>query len=118
MKHFEPCQLFDEINDVTSKWLSKTEDDNDATLLRLLSCIVPSASATQRVHIETLLKKQLLLNNNFPQLCFGPLYNIITNLKTTDKYICDVYWSNVLIWLRSCKHPNRETHKLLRICSR
>jgi hypothetical protein len=118
VKQFEPYQLFEEINQVTSKWLSKAEVDADVTVLRLLSCIVPSSSPSRRKHIEGLLKKQFVLNNNFSQLCIGPLFNIIRNLKTSDVHLCDVYWSSVVDWLSSDNSSLREHHKLLRICNR
>lgn len=118
MKQFEPHQLFEEIHHVTSKWLSKTDVDADVTVLRLLSCIVPSSSPSRRKHIEALLKKQFLINNNFSQLCIGPLFNIIRNLKTSDVHLCDAYWSNVVDWLNSGNPSLREHHKLLRLCSR
>lgn len=103
---------------MTSKWLTKVDVDTDITVLRLLSCIVPSTSTSRRKHIELLLKKQFLLNYNFSQICMGPLYNIIRNLKTSDEYICNAYWSNVLNWLNTGKPSLRECHKLLRICNR
>lgn len=117
VKQFEPYQLFEEIHHVTSKWLSKAEVNADVTVLRLLSCIVPSSSPSRRKHIETLLRKQFLINNNFSHLCIGPLFNIIRNLKTSDVYLCNAYWSSVVDWLSS-GNSLREHHKLLRICSR
>lgn len=117
MKQSEPYQLFEEIISVTSKWLSKADVDSDVTVLRLLSCIVHPSSVTRRKHIEELLKKQFLLNNNFSHL-FGPLFNIIRNLKTSDEYICNSYWSSLLDLLNSGKPSLREHHKLLRICNR
>ncbi|CAI6366545.1 unnamed protein product [Macrosiphum euphorbiae] len=118
VKQSEPYQLFEEIHNETSKWLSKADVDTDITVLRLLSCIVPSSSASRRKHIESLLRKQFLLNNSFSQLCIGPLFNIIRNLKTSDLHICNAYWSSVLDWLISGKPLIREHHKLLRICNR
>jgi len=118
VKQSEPYQLFEEIHNETSKWLSKADVDTDITVLRLLSCIVPSSSASRRKHIESLLRKQFLLNNSFSQLCIGPLFNIIRNLKTSDLHICNTYWSSVLNWLISGKPSIREHHKLLRICNR
>ncbi|XP_022168362.1 FAST kinase domain-containing protein 1, mitochondrial isoform X1 [Myzus persicae] len=118
VKQSELYQLFEEIHNETSKWLSKADVDTDITVLRLLSCIVPSSSASRRKHIESLLRKQFLLNNTFSQLCIGPLFNIIRNLKTSDVQICNAYWSSVLDWLISGKPSIREHHKLLRICNR
>lgn len=117
MKQFEPYQLFEEINNVTYRWLSRAEVDTDITVLRLLSCIIPSSSAPQRKLIEMLLRKQFLQNDSFPKLCIGPLFNIIRNLKTSDTNICDAYWSSVLNWL-STANSTQESHKLLRICNR
>lgn len=118
LKQYEPLQLFKEINVVSSKWLSKSDDGNDITLLHLLSFIIPYSSASRRIHIEALLKKQFLIDNSFPQLCIGPLYNIIRNLKTSDKQICDAYWSNILYWLKTGKPHNQKYHRLLRVCNR
>lgn len=118
MKQFEPDQLFEEIHLVTSKWLSKVEVDTDITVLRLLSCIVPSSSGSRRKHVETLLRQQFSMNRSFSHLCIGPLFNIIRNLKTSDVQICDAYWLSVLDWLISGKPSLREVHKLLRICNR
>lgn len=117
MKQCEPYQLFEEIYSVTSKWLSKTDIDTDITVLRLLSCVVHSSSISRRKRVELLLKKQILPNNNFYHL-FGPLYNILKNLKTSDQQICNFYWSNVLDVLSSDKLLLKEHHKLLRICNR
>lgn len=117
LKQFEPYQLFEEIYNVTSKWLSKVDIDTDVTLLRLLSCIVPSSSVSRRKHVEALLRKQFLLNNHFSKFSIGPLFNIIRNLKTSDVQICDDYWSSVLDWLNSGKFL-RSDHRLLRICNR
>lgn len=118
MKQFEPYQIFEEIYNVTSKWLTKIDVDTDITALRLLSCVVPSSSNMRRKNIETLLKKQFILNYSFSEICIGPLYNIIKNLKTSDKHICNAYWSSVLNWLNTGKPSFRECHKLLRICNR
>lgn len=118
MKQYEPYQLFEEIHNVTSKWLSKIDVDTNITELRLLSCIVPTSSASRRRHIECLLRKQFLLNNNFSKLSIGPLFNIIRNLKTSDVHICNAYWSSVLYWLNSAKPSLRDNHSLLRICNR
>lgn len=118
LKQFEPYQLFQEIHLVTSEWLSKIEVDTDITMLRLLSCIVPSSSGSRRKHIETILRQQFLKNKDFSHLCIGPLFNIIRNLKTSDLQICNAYWSSVLDWLNSGKPSLREIHKLLRICNR
>ncbi|VVC40572.1 RAP domain,FAST kinase-like protein, subdomain 2 [Cinara cedri] len=118
LKQFEPYQLFEEIYNVTSKWLTKVDVDTDITVLRLLSCIVPSFNTTRKKYIETLLRKQFILNYNFSQICMGPLYNIIRNLKTSDEQICNAYWSSVLNWLNTGKSSIRESHKLLRICNR
>lgn len=117
LKQFEPYQLFEEINNVTYRWLSKAEVDTDITILRLLSCLIPSSSAPQRKLIEKLLRKQFLQNDSFPKLCIGPLFNIIRNLKTSDKNICNAYWSSVMDWLSNGKFF-REHHKLLRVCNR
>jgi len=117
LKQFEPYQLFEEIHNVTSKWLSKVEIETDITILQLLSCIVPLSSSSWRKHIECLLKKQFLLNNNFSKLCIGPLFNTIRNLKTSDVDICNAYWSSVLDWLKSEKSL-QDHHTLLRICNR
>lgn len=117
MKQSEPYQLFEEISSVTSKWLSKTDIDTDITVLQLLSCIVHSSSISRRKRIEVLLKKQILPNNNFSHL-FGPLFNILKNLRTSDQYICNYYWSNVLDVLSSDKYSLNERYKLLRICNR
>lgn len=118
MKQFEPHQLFEEVYNVTSEWLSKAEVDTDITVLRLLSCIVPSLSVSRRKHIETLLRKQFLCNNSFSKLCIGPLFNIIRNLKTSEVDICDAYWSSVLDWLNTGHPLVREHVILLRICNR
>lgn len=118
LKQFEPHQLFEEIHSVTSKWLSKAEVDTDITVLRLLSCIVPSSSASRRKHIEALLRKQFLSDRGFSKLYAGPLFNIIRNLKTSDEQICNSYWSSVLDYLNSDKPSLREHHRLLRICNR
>lgn len=118
MKQYEPYQLFKEINTMTSKWLSKAEIDTDITVLQLLSCIIPSTLTSQKDHVESLLRKQFLLNNNFPKLYIGPLFNIIRNLKTADIQICDAYWLSVLNCLINGQPSLREHHKLLRICNR
>lgn len=118
LKQFEPYQLFDEVYNVTSEWLSKAEVDTDITVLRLLSCIVPSLSVSRRKHIESLLRKQFLYNNSFSKLCIGPLFNIIRNLKTSEVDICDAYWSSVLDWLSTGHSSVREHVVLLRICNR
>jgi len=118
VKQSEPYQLFEEIHNETSKWLSKADVDTDITVLRLLSCIVPSSSASRRKYIESLLRKQFLLNNSFSRFYIGPLFNIIRNLKTSDIQICNAYWSSVLDLLISGKPSIREHHKLLRMCNR
>ncbi|XP_050441714.1 FAST kinase domain-containing protein 1, mitochondrial [Adelges cooleyi] len=119
LKQLEPYELFDEIHKVTTNWLSKSEAEIDITLLRLLSCIVPSATPVRRKKIEALLRKQFLLENNvFAQACVGPLFNIIRNLKTSDTKICHAYWSSVLNCLQTGEPTLREPHKLLRLCNR
>lgn len=103
---------------MTTKWLSKIENDEDITMLQLLSCIIPSSSISRRKHIEAILRKQFLLNNSFSKLCIGPLFNIIRNLKTSNIYICDAYWSSVIDWLSSDEYSLQKPDILLRICNR
>jgi len=118
LKQYEPYALFEEINNVTFKWLVKSEVDTDVTILRLLSCIIPSSSTYRKKYIEDILRKQFLKNDGFSKYCIGPLFNIIRNLKTSDKYICNAYWSCVLDWLQSGPAYFRQNHKILRICNR
>ena len=110
-----------EIHDAAAKFLSKVESttiSNSPVALQgkteLLACLVTCSSPEQKTMLEK------LAHSHVEACCASTLptlFKILRDLKTSDRHLCDAFWSKTLYHLQNMP-SEREDYKLFRVAHR
>lgn len=108
--------MLEELQEHALYQISNLEEDEEETVLDLLSCVVSFCSPLEKSKFEKLTRRYI--EKNLSQTSLGAMYKILYHLKPSDVLVCNTFWDKCFdVTVRNGSKENLAKNTLM-LCSK